>query len=113
MKRKVIQLAGKTLLVSLPIKWAKKYGIKKGNEVEVEERGKSLLIATEKAVSMEKKEIVLSGPEEFIRRVISAEYKKGVSEITFKQFCKMGLTFSLYMINTKGIFPQVCSRSCL
>lgn len=35
MKRKVIQLAGKTLVVSLPSKWARQQNILKGAEVEV------------------------------------------------------------------------------
>ena len=37
MERKAIQLAGKTLVVSLPSKWAKKFGISKGDVLFVEE----------------------------------------------------------------------------
>jgi phosphate uptake regulator len=84
MKRKVIQLAGKTLLVSLPSKWAKLYGINKGDEVEVEQREKSLFITTEKPAAVEKKELVLEGSDEFIRRTIGIEYKKGIEELMLK-----------------------------
>ena len=34
-KRKVIQLAGRTLVVSLPSKWAKKHNVQKGDEIVV------------------------------------------------------------------------------
>lgn len=44
MQRKVIQLAGKTFVVSLPSKWAKKHNIKKSQELEVVESNKGLLI---------------------------------------------------------------------
>lgn len=44
MKRKVIQLAGKTYVVSLPLAWAKRNSIQKGCEVEVVERTSSLTI---------------------------------------------------------------------
>lgn len=81
MKRKVIQLAGKTLLVSLPSKWAKSCGVNKGDEIDVEEMGRSILVTTEKPASVGKKELALSGSEEFIRRAIGVEYKKGVDEL--------------------------------
>ena len=73
MKRSVIQLAGKTLLVSLPSKWARNCGVRKGEDIEVEERGKSLVITTEKPADIEKKEIVLKGEEGLIRRTIGVE----------------------------------------
>ena len=81
MKRKVIQLAGKTLLVSLPSKWAKRFGVVKGDEVEVEERERALLIATEKVLPTEKRELALELPERFIERMIGLEYKKGTDEL--------------------------------
>ena len=37
MRRKVIQIAESTQLISLPRKWALKYNIKKGEELEIEE----------------------------------------------------------------------------
>lgn len=43
-RRKAIQLAGKTLVVSLPTSWAKINGIRKGEEVEVTSHGHSLVI---------------------------------------------------------------------
>ncbi len=81
MKRKVIQLAGKTFVVSLPIAWAKKYGVKKGEEVEVEENGAKLIINTSKEIEVEKKHINISGMTEMLGRVVGALYKAGYDEI--------------------------------
>ncbi len=44
MKRSIIQLGGKTHVVSLPQHWIEKLGIKKKDEVEVTERGEELII---------------------------------------------------------------------
>ena len=57
MKRKIIQIADSTQLVSLPRKWSLKYNIKKGDEVEVEEQGNKLLVSTEKGVELKSIEI--------------------------------------------------------
>lgn len=45
MKRSVIQLAGKTHVISLPSKWVKKYNIKKGDELEISEEDAGLRIS--------------------------------------------------------------------
>ena len=33
MKRNIILMGGKTHVISLPLKWVKKYGIKKGEDI--------------------------------------------------------------------------------
>lgn len=81
MERKVIQLAGKTLVVSLPSKWARKYGVKKGDAVFVEEKDKSIVISTKKGIDVKKASIALKGPFEAIKRNIDVAYKKGVDEL--------------------------------
>ncbi|MEM4264150.1 MAG: phosphate uptake regulator PhoU [Candidatus Woesearchaeota archaeon] len=80
MKRKVIQLAGKTFVVSLPSKWVKKQGIKKGDELEVDDSGKSLSIATQ-GRGRSTASIHLNGPEELMRRRINTAYKRGFDEL--------------------------------
>ncbi len=45
-KRRVIQIAGSTQLVSLPRKWAIKQGIAKGDEIDVIEDGDKIVIST-------------------------------------------------------------------
>ena len=60
MRRKIVQHGPATLTLSLPSGWAKKWGIKKGSELEVEELGKELRIKVDKTpATNEKKEFDL------------------------------------------------------
>ena len=83
MKRKIIQLAGKTLVVSLPIKWARNYGIAKGHEIDIEERGQQIVLSTEQLSSVEKVEIDASKLDaDVVRRwLLAALHKSGYDEI--------------------------------
>ncbi len=47
MKRKVVKHGPSTLIVSLPVKWTKNNGINPGDELEVDQIGKKLIISTE------------------------------------------------------------------
>ncbi len=82
MKRKVIQIADSTQLVSLPRKWTLKYNLKKGDEVEVEEQGNRLLIETEKTQDPGSIEVDISGLDRdsfmFLIRVL---YIRGYNDI--------------------------------
>jgi len=85
MKRKVIQLAKKTHVISLPSKWIKNFNIKKGDELDLEERGNSLLIEL-KNKETELKKIAVNIDkfnEKTLKYVISALHKLGYDEITF------------------------------
>lgn len=81
MKRKVIQLAGKTLVVSLPNKWAKKYGVKKGDEMEVEEEERKIVIKTKGEGEKAIKVLDVKETDIMLNRVITALYKAGYDEI--------------------------------
>ncbi|MBS3133331.1 phosphate uptake regulator PhoU [Candidatus Woesearchaeota archaeon] len=83
MKRKVIQLAHKTLVVSLPSKWARDYGVKKGAELEVEERGQQIVFSTSKRTDSEGVQVDFSELDtEVIRRwVLASLHKSGYDEI--------------------------------
>lgn len=83
MKRSVIQLAGKTHVISLPSKWVKKYGIKKGDELEISEENENIIISKEKAKTELKKDVDVSDYGLMSRRVIGALYKKGYDEVKF------------------------------
>lgn len=84
MKRKVIQLAGKTLLVSLPSEWTKEFSIKKGDEVEVKDEGNKIIISTDENISKGIKEIDVSDTFPMTKRIIGSLYKKGYDEIKIK-----------------------------
>lgn len=81
MKRKVIQLAGKTLVVSLPSKWAKKCGVKKGDEIEVEEQERKLVIKTKGEGELQSKSLNVKDLNHMIGRVIGGFYKSGYNEL--------------------------------
>ncbi len=82
MKRKVIQIAKSTQLVSLPRKWAIKQNIKKGDEIDVEEDGTRLIISSKANTSKSMKiSINLEGFEEIIPKIMHGLYKNGYDEI--------------------------------
>ncbi|HLG23498.1 MAG TPA: AbrB/MazE/SpoVT family DNA-binding domain-containing protein [Candidatus Nanoarchaeia archaeon] len=81
MKRRVIQIANSTQLVSLPRKWTLKYGVTKGEEIDVLEDGNKLIISTDKVQEFENKVLEAEKWKEYLPRVIYSLYKKGVDEI--------------------------------
>lgn len=84
MKRKVIQLAGKTLVVSLPSKWARKHNVRKGDEIEVEEVEKRIVISPQKDIAGDKIDIDVSGTLPMSKRILGALYKAGYDEINIR-----------------------------
>ena len=61
MRRKVLQIAESTQLISLPRKWTLKYNIQKGDELEVEENGNKIQISTEKVQEPGNIEVDITG----------------------------------------------------
>lgn len=85
MKRKVIKLAQNTLVVSLPSEWAKKFGVCKGDELEVLQDADALVIRSSKPVSVAK-ELVLdisSASPGFVKSLVSVVHKLGFDHIEF------------------------------
>ena len=80
-RRSVIQIANSTQLISLPRKWSQKHGVKKGDQLEIEENGNSITISTEKSFDIEKVELNITGLGVMTQRFVHALYKKGVDEI--------------------------------
>jgi len=81
MKRRVIQIANSTQLVSLPRKWAVQNNIKKGDEVDVVVDGNKIVISSDSIQQEETREIDVSNLGSMILRYIVALYKKGIDEI--------------------------------
>ncbi len=87
MKRKAIQLANQTIVVSLPSKWVKEQGIKKGDDIDVGERGRELVIGfrEKSSESGEKIEIDISDlNERVIKWLLAVLHKSGYDEIVIK-----------------------------
>ncbi|MBI2549930.1 phosphate uptake regulator PhoU [Candidatus Woesearchaeota archaeon] len=87
MKRKVIQIAGSTQLVSLPRQWAIRNNVKRGQEIDVQEDGSKVVITADNVPVLERAELDISDLGEMIPRCIRSLYKRGVDElrITFNK----------------------------
>ncbi len=82
MKRKVIQIADKTLVISLPTNWVKQWGVKKGEEIDMQEKGPRLIVSTAEPRLLRKKGIdVSNATERTLRWLLSSLHKKGYDEI--------------------------------
>jgi phosphate uptake regulator len=82
MRRKVIKLGENSLLVSLPSKWVQQHGIRKGDEISVEEKEGKLVLQSTSMPAGNKAAIDITGLNPAIRRVLGALYKKGYDEFT-------------------------------
>jgi phosphate uptake regulator len=80
-KRKVIQIAGSTQLVSLPREWCKSNNIKKGQEVEVQGEGARVIISADGATSIVTAEVDISNLGFMTHRLIGSYYRAGVDEL--------------------------------
>jgi len=81
MRRKAIQLANNTLVVSLPAGWVKKSSISKGDEIEVSETEGKLILSSSKPIGSGRIEIDVSGMDPMIKRILGALYKSGYDEV--------------------------------
>ncbi len=82
MKRNIVQQGPTTLMVSLPIKWVRKYGLKKGEQLDVCEDGRKLVISAESELEKTKTEVnIINEDNLYIWRVLSAAYVAGYDEI--------------------------------
>lgn len=86
MRRKVIQIADSTKLISLPKKWADEFHVNKGDEVEIEEQGNQLIIKLDQEKSGENHdseiEVDITGLDSSsIVRVIRSIYIRGYDSI--------------------------------
>lgn len=83
-KRKIIQHGPSTLVVSLPANWAKKYGLKKGEELEILEEGKALRVSTQKSTASRRIEVDLSDTGILVNRIIKKVYQHGYDSACFR-----------------------------
>ena len=81
MKRKVSQIGPATLMVSLPSKWAKKFGVKKGNEIDVEEDSNRLILTIGKASHTKKIDLDVRQFPSLTRRYIMEAYRSGFDDV--------------------------------
>jgi phosphate uptake regulator len=83
MKRKIMKVSESTYVVSIPLKWVRASRIEKGQEVELEQQGKNILIRLETAPARQEKHYsgeigdnTLAGD-----RLIVSLYRQGYSQM--------------------------------
>lgn len=82
MKRKVVKHGPATYIVSLPSNWVKKYNIKKGDELEVEESERTIIISTEKGKKLDSVTVDITNFDRTsIIQLIKGLYTLGYDEI--------------------------------
>ncbi len=82
MKRKIVKHGPSSLTVSMPIKWAKKYGLMPGDEIDILEDENSLILTTYKSSPIKKEMIInLDKTKKFMLRLLCGPYLKGYRSI--------------------------------
>lgn len=84
MERKVMKQGPSTLVVSLPSKWTKKYQIKKGSSLFIEEKGNNLTIKKQPEKSETKITVDVTETLPMTHRIVGALYKAGYDEMSIK-----------------------------
>ncbi|MBI4450969.1 phosphate uptake regulator PhoU [Candidatus Woesearchaeota archaeon] len=84
-KRRVIQIANSTQLISLPRRWALQNSIAKGDELELTEQGSKLIVQAGRGEPVSQKiELDLTGMGGLIIKVVASLYKAGFDEMLLK-----------------------------
>ena len=65
----------------MPRKWAQRYNVRKGDELDLEEQGNKVIITSGKGIEIQKAELDIDNLDPMVLRCITALYKKGVDEI--------------------------------
>ncbi|MDP2749387.1 MAG: hypothetical protein Q8O89_00980 [Nanoarchaeota archaeon] len=92
MRRKIAKIGPATLMISLPSKWVKKYGLKKGDELHFEEKGSSMILSGTSVKEIGRIEVSVKNTNVF-RSVLGSLYRAGYDEFVFNLAgCKIDLT---------------------
>ena len=81
MKRRIVQHGESSLTISLPFRWVKNMHLSKGDELEVEEMGKTLQIHAGKEERKREISLKISKHKPFFKRYLINLYKQGYDEI--------------------------------
>ncbi len=82
MRRKVVKHGPSTFIISLPARWVKKYGVNKGDELEISEHDNNLIIGSEIKSEIMSGELNLSGLDRTnIMYAIRGFYRLGYDEL--------------------------------
>jgi len=81
MIRKIVPQGPASLGISIPKQWAKRFSLKKGDEIELSEQGNKILISTDKILNTESIDLDSKDTEIILSRILSGYYRSGADEI--------------------------------
>ncbi|MEM3374593.1 MAG: AbrB/MazE/SpoVT family DNA-binding domain-containing protein [Candidatus Woesearchaeota archaeon] len=84
MKRKIMQIADTTFVVSLPLKWAREHNLKKGDEVELVAEKNQLCLRFENTIDKKSYSVDVQEYNRMAGRYIVSLYRLGYDEIEVK-----------------------------
>jgi len=84
MKRKIVQHGCSSLTITLPHAWITKFGIKKGDELELTEQGNIIIISTKQGSGQSRKSIDTTEFGFFNKNNLSHLYQLGYDDIEIK-----------------------------
>lgn len=83
MKRKITKMGPSSLVISLPSRWVKANSLSKGDDIEVTEDGKKLVVSLDSSRKKDRTaKFDANDVDAFLERYIGILYKKGYNEIT-------------------------------
>ncbi len=82
MKRKIVLHGPATMTVSLPSKWIKRLGVRKGDELTVIEYGNELRITPDEVKATLTKELDIKDLKRVGKSFLTSSYRQGADEIT-------------------------------
>lgn len=74
-------MGGKTFVLSLPSQWIKRYQIRKGEELDIEERGSELVVRPDSKLLAKEIEVDFSSLHKMLHRAVGALYKAGYTKV--------------------------------
>ncbi len=81
MKRKVVKQGHNAMTITLPASWTKENNVKSGDELDVNLKGKDLIIKTDVSQDIEKTTYLMHGKGEYLHRHLGVLYRLGYDEI--------------------------------
>jgi len=81
MKRKINKVGHNTMTISLPSEWVKQNNLTKGDELEVKEDGRQLIVGCDNKKKEKDIHIHVKSHEEFMGRLITGPYIIGYNSI--------------------------------
>jgi len=82
MKRKVIKQGHNTLTITLPKKWTQKNNVNPGDELELTESDREIVVSSKSKSKQQKAEVKVMKPNRLVSRHIFNLYRRGVDEIS-------------------------------